>query len=224
MVLLYQVTFQLREAGPSEIVRLRRFLKRAKRSYGLKCIRIDEKEISAESRKRSCSLCGGCGAAVVYNPSTDTERIRQCPFCLDKRMIEVRTMESVALQFPREPIEQIAREVFESMSAAQAVADAEAEETKQTIARILAKKFVTLSELQVLLNCSRGYIGKLLEEADAATTEHPLPYCDLNGLIMFEPEAVMEWARSRKPLQKSKRKQGARKERHLREIKQAVSA
>jgi hypothetical protein len=130
-------------------------------------------------------------------------------------------MNEIPITIPREPIEQIAREVFEAMNVAPSVVDAEAEETKQTIARIVAKRFITISELQVLLNCSRGYIGKLIEDADAGKSAHPVPYCDLGGLLMFEPGAVMEWARMRKPLQKSKRKQGGKKpQRHL----QAVNA
>jgi hypothetical protein len=134
-------------------------------------------------------------------------------------------MNALSVEIPREGIAQIAREVFESMNVASIAVDGEAEQTRQTIERIMAKRFITVSELQILLNCSRGYIGKLIEDAADGKSAQPLPYCDLNGLIMFEPGAVIDWARMCKPLQRSKRKQGGKKpQRHLREIKQAVNA
>lgn len=130
---------------------------------------------------------------------------------------------SLTVEIPRASIEAIAREVFEQLNPAPVV-DVEAESTRQTLARILAKQFITIAELQILLNCSRGYIGALIEKAAAGTTAHPIPYCDLDGLIQFEPTKVMEWAREKKPLQKAKRKQGGkRKPSHLREIKQTAT-
>jgi hypothetical protein len=132
-------------------------------------------------------------------------------------------VKTLTVEIPRAAIESVAREVFESMFA-HLPSDSEAESTRQTIARIQAKQLITIAELEVLLNCSRGYIGKLVEQADAGTSEHPIPYCDLSGLIMFEPAAVMDWARAKKPLQRKARKQGGKKHRsHLREIKQTAT-
>ncbi|HEV7744076.1 MAG TPA: hypothetical protein VGO56_03680 [Pyrinomonadaceae bacterium] len=81
----------------------------------------------------------------------------------------------------------------------------------QTIARAMAKKFITINEVRLLFDCSRGYIDKLIEEAHAGETEHPIPYCDLNGLIVFEPEAVLVWARTPKQLKKKQKRQGPKK-------------
>jgi hypothetical protein len=83
---------------------------------------------------------------------------------------------------------------------------------RQTIARIMAKKLITINELRILLaECSHGYVDKLIEAAHKKTTEHPIPYCDLDGLIVFEPEKVMAWARESKPLKTRQKKSGGRR-------------
>jgi hypothetical protein len=118
---------------------------------------------------------------------------------------------NIEIQIPREVIEQIARDVFIRMSPPPAV-DQESEKMRQTIARIMAKKLITINELRILLGeCSHGYVDKLIEAAHKKTTEHPIPYCDLDGLITFEPEKVMAWARELKPLKSKQKKSGGRR-------------
>lgn len=123
-------------------------------------------------------------------------------------------MSGINIEIPREAIEQIAREVFDQAAAESrpAVNDAEAEEIARKLQRINAKQFITIDEFRFLFgNCSRGYVGKLLEKAQNRTTEHPVPYIDLDGLIQFERVAVLEWAREAKPLKKKQKKSGGKK-------------
>jgi hypothetical protein len=117
------------------------------------------------------------------------------------------------LEIPREPIEQIAREVFEQMNPTRlAQVDEEAERMRATVARIMAKNLITINELRILLGeCSHGYVDKLIEAAHKRTTDHPIPYCDLDGMIVFEPEKVMAWVRESKPLRVGKKKSGGRR-------------
>jgi|SRR6185369_15109486 len=120
---------------------------------------------------------------------------------------------TIPIQIPRVEIEQIAMEVYERMMP-QRSADEEAAKLRERIERIMAKKLITISELQVLLGeCSRGYIDKLIDEAHNGKAQHPIPCCNLNGLIMFEPEKVLNWARAMKPLKNKQKRQGGKKRR-----------
>lgn len=122
-------------------------------------------------------------------------------------------MNGVQIEIPRESIEVIAREVVEQalVDARPLIHDEEAENTTRTLQRINAKQFITIPEFAFLFNCSRGHVDKLLEQAQAKDTKHPVPYLDLNGLIQFDRLAVLEWARASKPLVKKQRKTGGKK-------------
>ena len=118
---------------------------------------------------------------------------------------------TIPIQIPRIEIEQIATEVFERMMPKPS-ANEEAAKLRERLERIMAKKMITIGELQVLLGeCSRGYIDKLIDQAHNGKTNYPIPYCDLNGLIMFEPQSVLEWARTAKPLKHKQKRQGGKK-------------
>ena len=122
-------------------------------------------------------------------------------------------MPGVEIEIPREAIEQIAREVLESMvgNAAANVHDEEAERIERTLQRIRAKQFITIPEFALLFNCSRGHVDTLLDQAQQPNCKYPVPYVDLNGLIQFERLEVLEWARLRKPFDRKKRKTGGKK-------------
>lgn len=122
-------------------------------------------------------------------------------------------MPGIEIEIPREVIEQIAREVLESMvgNAAANVRDEEAERIERTLQRIRAKQFITIPEFALLFNCSRGHVDKLLDQAQQPNCKYPLPYVDLNGLIQFDRLEVLEWARLRKPFDRKRRKTGGKK-------------
>ena len=122
-------------------------------------------------------------------------------------------MPGIEIEIPREAIEQIAREVLESMvgNGAANVHDEEAERIERTLQRIRAKQFITIPEFALLFNCSRGDVDAPLDQAQQPNCKYPVPYVDLNGLIQFERLEVLEWARLRKPFDRKKRKTGGKK-------------
>jgi len=121
-------------------------------------------------------------------------------------------MPGVEIEIPREAIEQITREVLESiLGNSGAVHDEEAERIERTLQRIMAKQFITIPEFALLFNCSLGHVDKLLDQAQQPNCKYLLPYVDLNGLIQFERVEVLEWARLRKPFDRKKRKTGGKK-------------
>jgi hypothetical protein len=45
------------------------------------------KKIAAEidaKRRPACMLCGGRGSALVYDPASDTDIVKECPYCFGK--------------------------------------------------------------------------------------------------------------------------------------------
>lgn len=131
-------------------------------------------------------------------------------------------MPGIQIEIPREVIEQIAREACESMLAESraTIHDEQAEELERKLQRINAKQFITIPEFALLFNCSTGHVGKLLDQAQDPKCQHPIPYLDLNGLIQFDRLEVLQWARTRKPLQKRQRKTGGKKNHHLKAVNQ----
>jgi hypothetical protein len=122
-------------------------------------------------------------------------------------------MSGLQIEIPRESIEAIAREVFERSIAdfRPGVYDEEADQITRTLQKINAKQFITIGEFQFLFGCSRGYVDKLLGEAAAGTSDHPVPYCDLNGLCVFERVKVLAWAAESKTLKVKQKKSGGRR-------------
>jgi len=122
-------------------------------------------------------------------------------------------MNSISIEIPLATIEKIAREtVVQSLAEMRPdIHDDEAEAITRKLQRINAKQFITINEFQFLFGCSRGYVDKLLEQAAKGETEHPLPYCDLNGLCVFERVKVIAWAAESKTLKAKQRKSGGKK-------------
>ncbi|MDQ6652836.1 MAG: hypothetical protein M3Y84_08825 [Acidobacteriota bacterium] len=130
-------------------------------------------------------------------------------------------MTNLSIEIPAALVEQIAQKVLERVSSETrpVVHDAEAEEISRKLQRIGAKMFITIPELCFLFNCSAGYVGKLLERAQKQETAHPVPHLNLDGLIQFDREEVLKWAATIKPLGKSQRKTGGKRQSsHLREV------
>ena len=125
-------------------------------------------------------------------------------------------MPGIEIEIPREAIEQITREVLESMvgHAAAIIQDEEAERIERTLQRIMAKQFITIPEFALLFNCSRSHVDKLLDQAQQPNCKYPVPYIDLNGLVQFDRLEVLEWARLRKPFDRKRRKTGGKKKRY----------
>src|SRR5688500_6027006 len=111
MPVVYQITVAVQPDLVPEIVRLRRFLKAARRRYGLHCTRVEQLSEIIESQESDCPLCRGKGFEIVYSPVTDSERFRTCPFCVARKVDQ-----KMNIEIPREGIEEIACEVFESMN------------------------------------------------------------------------------------------------------------
>jgi hypothetical protein len=125
-------------------------------------------------------------------------------------------MSGLQIEISRESIEAIVRPIVEGTLAEMqpALHDEEADKTARILQRINAKMFITIPEFAFLFNCSRGHVDKLLEQAQMEDTKYPVPYLDLNGLVQFDRVAVLEWAKTAKPLLKKQRKTGGKKNGH----------
>jgi len=122
--------------------------------------------------------------------------------------------DNLHIEIPRSVIEGIARQVFEESFAQLKPQDEEAEKIARSLVQINAKQFITIPELAYLFGCSRGYVDTLLEKAEHGTTEYPIPFCSLDGLIVFDRLKVLAWAEESKQSKPGQRKQGG-KRRHL---------
>lgn len=125
-------------------------------------------------------------------------------------------MPGVEIEIPRDAIEQITREVIESIlgDMKPIVHDEEAERIERALQRIKAKQFITIPEFALLFNCSRSHVDKLLDQAQQPNSKYPVPYIDLNGLVQFDRLEVLEWARLRKPFDRKRRRTGGKKKRY----------
>jgi hypothetical protein len=71
--------------------------------------------------------------------------------------------------------------------------DAQADDYRGRLNRILAKKYVSIGEVALLLNCSDSYVRKLVKRAQKKESRHPIPFADLDGHIVFELSKLLEW-------------------------------
>src|ERR1044072_6645948 len=101
-------------------------------------------------------------------------------------------MLKATLELPITEIESIAKRVFETMEdTAVPAQDPEAVETRQTLQRIRAKAFITITEAAFLLSCSRGHVDNLIGKAREDSTVNPIPFRDLDGLVVFNREELL---------------------------------
>lgn len=80
--------------------------------------------------------------------------------------------------------------------------DAQADDHRRCLSRILAKKYVSIGEVALLLNCSDSYVRKLVKRAQKKESRHPIPFTDLDGHIVFELSKLLEWVEQPKPKQR----------------------
>ena len=74
-------------------------------------------------------------------------------------------------------------------------------EMRRKLALIHAKERISVGEAALLLNCSDGHVRNLVKRAKKRHSKHPIPYCDLDGVTVFDRVALLAWAdgRSSKP-------------------------
>lgn len=75
--------------------------------------------------------------------------------------------------------------------------DEAALEMRRKLALINAKEKVTVAEAALLLSCSGGHLRNLIRSAKKRHTKYPIPYCDLQGVTVFNRVALLEWAEGR---------------------------
>jgi hypothetical protein len=80
--------------------------------------------------------------------------------------------------------------------------DAQADDYRIRLSRILAKKYVSIGEVALLLNCSDSYVRKLVKRAQKKESRHPVPFIDLDGHIVFELSKLLQWVEQPKPKQR----------------------
>lgn len=92
-----------------------------------------------------------------------------------------------------------AARVYEALKGAPPPSDAEAADYRRRVERVLAKKFVSIGEAALLLNCSDSYIRKLVKRAQKRESKYPIPFTDLDGHVVFELGRLLDWADQSKP-------------------------
>jgi predicted DNA-binding transcriptional regulator AlpA len=107
-------------------------------------------------------------------------------------------------------IEEIARKIVSEELAREKPSavpeqDSEAMETRQQVQLINAKEFITIREAAFLLSCSRGHIDNLLDKARDGNTPEPIPFRDLDGLVVFHREELLAWSQKAKESRKRRR-------------------
>lgn len=80
--------------------------------------------------------------------------------------------------------------------------DHDAEETIRSITKIRAKAFISASEAALLFGCSAQHVRNLVQRAIDGKATEPIPFCDLDGVVVFPVPELIEW--SRKPKTKPK--------------------
>ncbi len=101
-------------------------------------------------------------------------------------------------------IEEIARAVFLECNARMASAqpsDDAAAKLRGQLALVKAKEHVTVKEAALLLSCSESHIRKLVMLARKGKTRRPVPYIDLEGVIIFPREILLDWASAKSQIQ-----------------------
>lgn len=72
--------------------------------------------------------------------------------------------------------------------------DLEADELRTKLARIRAKEFISIMEASLLLGCSDGHIRNLVRKAKKGEARHPIPFRDLDGVVVFKLDELLAWS------------------------------
>jgi len=67
-------------------------------------------------------------------------------------------------------------------------------ELRRKFALINAKERISIAEAALLLNCSGGHLRNLVKRAKKKHSKYPIPYCDLDGVTVFDRVALLSWA------------------------------
>lgn len=65
---------------------------------------------------------------------------------------------------------------------------------KESLMRINCKDRISIAEAALLLGCSDGHVRNLLKKARHGQTPNPIPFCDLDGVTVFDRLAILGWA------------------------------
>jgi hypothetical protein len=87
--------------------------------------------------------------------------------------------------------------------------DEQSKEVRRAIEQIRAKEFASANEAAILFGCSPQHLRNLVQKAVDGETEHPIPFRDLDGVVVFPIPELLEWSRMPKP----RTKNGGRKNR-----------
>jgi|SRR5215831_4811422 len=88
---------------------------------------------------------------------------------------------------------------------ASSMAQQQGKESTGAIVEIRAKDFISVNEAALLLGCSAQHLRNLVQRALDGKTVTPIPLCDLDGVITFPLDELMEWSRKPKASSKSRR-------------------
>jgi len=103
-----------------------------------------------------------------------------------------------------ERIRRISREVLKEQETREqqpghsSTTDSEGAKLTETLRRIMAKEFVSIKEVALLLNCSGGHIRNLVSKAQKGKASNPIPFLDLDGVTVFPRVKLLEWAQQPK--------------------------
>ena len=95
-----------------------------------------------------------------------------------------------------ERIRRIAKEVLQSQlaSVTPRTVDHKSEQITEIQQQIMAKEFVSIKEVALLLNCSDGHVRNLVNKAQRGKASNPIPFLDLDGVTVFPRVKLLEWA------------------------------
>lgn len=65
---------------------------------------------------------------------------------------------------------------------------------RDRLARINSKVYISFGEAALLLNCSDGHMRNLVGRARKRQTKNPIPFSDLDGVVVFNRVTLLAWA------------------------------
>lgn len=77
--------------------------------------------------------------------------------------------------------------------------DNEAVRLKAQLQLITAKEFLTINEAALLLSCSASHVRNLIKKARQRKSKRPIPFRDLDGVIVFQRVELLAWSEALKP-------------------------
>lgn len=94
----------------------------------------------------------------------------------------------------------ICHEIAENVEAIQPCSDASGT-LRDQISFIKAKEHITVREAALLMSCSDSHIRKLVMLARKRKTARPIPFIELEGIIVFPLVDLLNWAKPQTRLQ-----------------------